>query len=175
MTVLHFKAEAPGEYRANFRDVVGVFPPKVNHVLSNLSQFPNLRTLIVDFDFHIHNGPDGMDYHWDFLLYASSGVNDETVEEVEEAERQEGWRALVKKTLLAVSSQGTDSVQAFVFKIYPINTNSVFGSAVLNKVCPPYIPFQNKLSYPLDAWKSSDTYAWLIRRRFIPQLTLPVA
>ena len=131
---LHFRAEAPGDEEENFHDVDGVFPTKVNDILSNLSQFPHLEALIIDFDFHL-NEADGLDHWGDVLTYSAVDETVESKEEMEKAEEQEGWRMLVKRTLEAVSRNRSGDVRELVYKDYPIRVNSVFGSENFNKVC----------------------------------------
>ena len=150
---LHFQAEAPGDNEENFHDVDGVFPPKVNEILSNLSQFPHLETLVIDFDFHLNE--EDPPYRWgDVLsdLLADDAVGAvENKEEMKKAEEQEGWRALVKRTLEAVSRNKSSHVRELVYKDYPIIVNSVFGSENFNKVCQldqmsPYQAISTSLS-----------------------------
>lgn len=130
---LHFKGTAPGENNEDFRDVDRVFPPEVKTVLTNLSQFPRLKTLIVDFDFHL-NEEEGLE-HWDDVLsYLTVDDEDETVEDVERAEEQEGWRALAKKTFEAICMNASNGTRELVVKDCPIRANSVLGSNRFNKV-----------------------------------------
>ncbi len=116
---LRFKCEEPGMKEEDLHDIESIFTNEINHVLSNLSQFPHLATLIIDL---------GMDYFWDF-------ANDvESEEEIEKAEEQKRWRALIKKTLKAISTTCSDGVREFVLKQCPTRTNSVFCSEQFNKV-----------------------------------------
>ena len=131
---LHFHAEAPGDAEENFHDVDAVFPTEVDDILGNLSQFSHLETLVFDFDFHL-NETDGS-HRWDEILTNSTLEDEvESKEEMQKAEEQEGWRALVKKTLEAVSRNKSDGVRELVYKDYPFRVNSVFGSENFNQVC----------------------------------------
>ena len=58
----------------------------------------------------------------------------ESEEEIEKAEEQKRWKALIKKTFKAISTTCSDSVRVFVFKQYPIRTDSVFSSVPFNEV-----------------------------------------
>ena len=51
MSRLYFNGDAPKLAGEDFRYVERVFPPEVANVLSSLSRFPNLQTLILDFNF----------------------------------------------------------------------------------------------------------------------------
>lgn len=131
---LHFMGTAPGEEKPNFRDVEPVFPPEVKSVLSNLSQLPYLETLIVDFDFHLNE--QEREEHWDDLLTnLTADDDDETMEEIEKAEEQEGWRALMKKTFEAICMGASNGARELVIKDCPIRANSILGSGQFNKVC----------------------------------------
>jgi len=131
---LHFKGTAPGQLKEGFRDVDGVFPPEVKTVLTDLSQFPCLETLIVDFDFHL-NEEDGFEHWDDVLVNLTADDDDETVEEIEKAEEQEAWRALIKKTFEAICMDASNGIRELVVKDCPIRVNSVLGSGRFNKVC----------------------------------------
>lgn len=131
---LHFMSTAPGERKPNFGDVEAVFPPEVKSVLSNLSEFPYLETLVIDFDFHL-NEEEGYEHWEDLLYYLAADDDDETVEEIEKAEEQEGWRALIKKTFEAICMDASNGTRELIVKDCPIRANSVLGSDRFNKVC----------------------------------------
>ena len=116
---LLFKCEGPPEKEEDLHDIESILPNGVNGVLSNLSQFPRLATLIIDL---------GMDYFWDFR------DDVESEEEVEKAEEQKRWRAVIKKTLKAISTTCSNGVREFVLKQCPTRSNSVFCSEQFNKV-----------------------------------------
>lgn len=126
ITTLHFKDETSARTEGDFHNIESIFPAEVNDILSHLSRFPRLATLTIDLGLEDHEA----DVHVDLWM---DGRN-ESEKEIEEAEEHFRWRALTKKTLKAISSTCSDSVREFVFKQYPIRTNSVFCSAPFNKV-----------------------------------------
>ena len=131
---LHFHAEAPGDEEENFHDIDGVFPTKVNDILSNLSHFPYLGTLVIDFDFHLNEAD--VSRRWgDMAINLTADDTVETKEEIEKAEEQEGWRMLVRRTLEAVSRNNSSDIRELVYRDYPVRVNSVIGSANFNEVC----------------------------------------
>lgn len=129
---LHFRGTVPAEWSEDIRAVAQFFPPALSTVLSNLSQFPILETLIVDFDFRLE------ERHWydhrdDVLASIIGDEDEETEDEIQKAEAQEGKRALVKKTFDAISMGAPDSIRELIFKDCPIRADSVFGSERFNK------------------------------------------
>ena len=121
---LHFKGNTKME--EDFRTFESIFPAEVNDILSNLSRFPCLATLIIDFD---------VEDHWTEVFYGLwKSDTSEGEYEIKEAEDRKLWRALIKKTLEAISTTCSDSVRDFVFKQYPILPNSVLGSVPFNEV-----------------------------------------
>ena len=123
---LHFKCETPAKKEEDFRNIESIFPAEVDNVLSNLSRFPCLATLIIDLD---------VEDHWTEVFYdlwMFDGSESEGI--IKKAEEQKLWRALIRKTLEAISTTCSDSVREFVFKQYPILPNSVLGSVPFNEV-----------------------------------------
>ncbi len=130
---LHFKCKIPGKEKENSHDIESIFPAEVDDILGNLSRLPSLATLIIDFGLE-----DALNDVYDDLEVENSTDSRGKIEqakEVEKAERQKVWRALIKKTLNAISRTCSDGVREFVFKQCPIRTNSVFCSESFNKVC----------------------------------------
>ena len=122
---LHFKCKIPGGKEEVSPSIEKIFPTEVNDVLSNLSKFPRLATLIIDL---------GLDSHCN-NIYNHDGDNDdlemvgenESEEEIKMTEEQKRYRALVEKTLKAISTTCSDGVREFVLKQFPIRTNSLFS------------------------------------------------
>lgn len=121
---LLFKGDAPGDEEEGFHDVEAVFPPEVEDVLRNLSQFQNLITVKIDFDFLL----DETGYHkWSLDSGTKFYMDDETRAEMEEAETKEAWRALVRKTFDAISCPTSDQFSELVFCYWPLCGSSAFG------------------------------------------------
>ena len=59
---LVFKGEAPGETAASYLDVAGILRVEVSDILSKLSRFPNLYSLIIDLNLHF--GGHEAYHHW---------------------------------------------------------------------------------------------------------------
>ncbi|KAL6722243.1 hypothetical protein ACLMJK_001350 [Lecanora helva] len=133
--VLHFLGKAPGSKKDNFHDVEGVFPIGVGHILSNLSQFPKLETLVIDFDFDLIEDNYNQWDTWSDVFFTSYAEGDEyeTREEIERAERQEGWMALMMKTFNAVSTHKSNTVPNLIIRDCPVRANSVFGNEKFNE------------------------------------------
>ena len=126
---LHFKCQLTGD-KQDFHDnenIESIFPSETNDVLSDLSQFPRLVTLIIDFV--------ALDDPWDFDRGDLNTVAEiESEEEIEKAEEQNRRRALVKKTLKAISTTCSDGVREFVLRQCPTRTNSIFCSEEFDRV-----------------------------------------
>lgn len=77
------------------KDFTNLLPPIVHSTLANLQCFPNLQSLIVEFKFDF----DDVD-KWDHIeeLFWSA----ESFEEVDLAETQEAWRAIMAKSWTAI-------------------------------------------------------------------------
>lgn len=131
---LHFKAIVPGERRRDVRDVEGVFPAEVKTVLSNLSQFPCLENMSIDFDFHL-NTDNESEYCDDLFGNLTACDAEDTEEETERLEEQESLRALVKKTFEAICMDVSNGMRELVVKDWPMRANSIVGSNRFNKVC----------------------------------------
>lgn len=97
--LLHFKAAVP----AGSRDINRYFPPSVQSVLCNLASFPNVETLILDFNFQKVDGEDPEDLMMD--------EDEETEEQIKEAENRHAWRALQKRTFQAVTQEGSNNIR----------------------------------------------------------------
>ena len=115
---LHFKCETSA------KDIESIFPTEVNDILSNLSQFPRLATLIIELDLD--------DHYWDYVSLPWRMLSES--EEIQKTEEQNCWRALINKTLKAISTTCSDGVREFVLKQCPTRTDSVFCSEQFNKV-----------------------------------------
>ena len=130
---LHFKCKIPGGKEEDSPSIEKVFPTEVNDVLSNLSKFPRLATLIIDLRLdshcrHVYYDDGGND---DYLEMFDKSKRIE--EKIKMTEEQKRYRAMVEKTLKAISAPCSDDVREFVLKQCPIRTNSLF-SEPLNKI-----------------------------------------
>jgi hypothetical protein len=78
-----------------FRDIEAIFPADLGNVLGNLHLFPNLECLSIGFEFHL-------DWeHWEDSFYIFQ--DEESSEQIAEAENTEAWRALMAKTYSSLS------------------------------------------------------------------------
>ena len=93
---------------------------------------PSLVTLFIDLD--LNDAWDDVHKDLEIERQSVSKAKIEQAEEVKKAEEQKVWRALVKKTLKAISTTCSDGVREFFFKQCPVRTNSVFCSESFNKV-----------------------------------------
>lgn len=91
---LSFQGMAPGDEEEGFSDVDGIFPPVVESVLSDLSCFPALETVVIHFDLKFDRG-------WEegFMLFQDL----ESPAQRLELEKTEAWRALNTKTYAALA------------------------------------------------------------------------
>ena len=124
---LHFKCKMPGGKEEVSPSIEKVFPTEVNDVLSNLSKFPRLATLIIDLGLYSHCD-DVYDYDGDDDDLEMVGEN-ESEEEIKMTEKQKRYRSLVEKTLKAISTTCSDGVREFILKQFPIRTNSLFSES----------------------------------------------
>ena len=123
---LHFKCKIPGGKEEDSPSIEKVFPTEVNDVLSNLSKFPRLATLIIDLR---------LDSHCRYVFYDDSDDDDlqmvcksKRIErKIKMTEEQKRCRAMLEKTLKAISATCSDDVREFVLKQCPIRTNSLFS------------------------------------------------
>ena len=123
---LRFKCQLGGCAR-DIDDIESIFPSEITEVLSDLAQFPRLATLIIDFV--------ALEDIWDFDNGVLGMVAEvESKEEIEEAEEWNRSRAIVKKTLKAISTTCSDSVREFVLKQCPTRSNSMLCSEEFDKV-----------------------------------------
>ncbi|KAK0512967.1 hypothetical protein JMJ35_004984 [Cladonia borealis] len=153
---LHFKGKTPAKEEEDFRTFESIFPAEVNDILSNLSRFPCLATLIIDFD---------VEDHWTEVFYDLWRFDtSEGEEEIKKAEEQKLWRALIKKTLEAISTTCSDSVRDFVFKQYPILPNSVLGSVPFNEWLGKLESFRFELYGRCSIGQQTDALGVMNRR-----------
>lgn len=132
MKILYFQAEAPSEEEENFHDANGGPLLQFDNILSSLSVFPHLKTLVIDFDFQFNNGNPRHWYDMQTFSYYDEYV--EAREIMDTTEEQEGWRALVNLTLEAVSRNKSGAVRDLVYKEEPFTVNSVFSSLSFDQV-----------------------------------------
>ena len=130
---LHFQAEGPGDRDDNHNDVGGVFPEETSALLCNLRKFPKVETLIVDFMFHL--GDHSIRDHWgDTIGSMVEDEEDETPETIEQKEMGEACRALMVKTLRAISvNQNKGAVQTLEVRMCPLWAVSALGTQQLNE------------------------------------------
>ena len=118
--ILRFKCRLGNDAR-DFGDMERIFPFEITDVLSGLAQFPRLATLIIDFV--------GLEDIWDFDPNVLNTVAEvESEERIKEAKEWNRSKAIVKKTLKAISTTCSDGVREFVLKQCPTRSNSILGS-----------------------------------------------
>lgn len=126
---LHFKASASDNGAGDNGKVEADFPSSVQGILSNLASFPNLHSLIVDFDFE---KIQERDFHE--VLLQEDDDDQETEEQIIEAEGKQAWRALQKQTFNAISHKNSAHIRELVVKTCPLKATSLYGSDQMNKV-----------------------------------------
>jgi len=117
-----------GETRGKFGNPAAVtspekvFPDVVHTVLSDLTCFPHLKTLSIEFPVNFKRG--------DWSVYWAMFDEEETQDEVQTAEENEGWRALMAKTFDALSLNGKPSIKALeIRKLYPLEVSTFRSEA----------------------------------------------
>ncbi|KAL8753343.1 MAG: hypothetical protein Q9184_005454 [Pyrenodesmia sp. 2 TL-2023] len=125
---LHFKASASESDADDDGKFEADLPSSVHGILSNLASFPNLQSLIVDFDFEQIQDRDFGD------LIQEEDDDRETEEQIIEAERKQSWRALQKQIFDAISKEKSSHIRHLVVKTCPLKATSLFGSEQMNKV-----------------------------------------
>ncbi|KAI4113185.1 MAG: hypothetical protein LQ345_005776 [Seirophora villosa] len=123
--VLYFKAIATGSKSQDSHDIDRDFPSSVKRVLSNLAIFPNLETLILDFDLESVKYDDFEDV---MQRYA-----EETEQQIIEAEGKRAWRALQKQVFDAITTKDSNKSRELVVKTCPLKATSLFGSDQMNQ------------------------------------------
>ncbi|KAL8959030.1 MAG: hypothetical protein Q9193_004030 [Seirophora villosa] len=123
--VLYFKAVATGGESYGSHDIDRDFPSSVKSVLSNLAIFPNLEKLILDFD--LENVQDGS---FEDLMQSH---DEETEQQIIEAEGKQAWRALQKQAFDAITTKGSNKSRELVVKTCPLKATSLFGSEQMNQ------------------------------------------
>jgi len=81
----HFLGNAPGDTEDAFTDVGAIFPKIVEEIIADLTRFPNLETVQIEFEMDFDS-----DWEEGFMLFQDT----ESPEEREQAEQKEAWRAL---------------------------------------------------------------------------------
>ena len=128
---LHFKPKVSGNTDYESEDDENVFPIEIEDVLSKLSEFPSLNTLITEF--HLDLPIDTTSLYWNDAF----DNGDKTEEHIDNAEMYLDWRRMKKLTLKTISThegQWSDGIRNFVYKDYPIMATSIFGSESFNRV-----------------------------------------
>lgn len=120
-----------GETRGEFENpeaITGpeeVFPATAHTVLSNLQHFPRLQTLSIEFPVNFKYG--------EWSCYWQMFDEEETEEEIELAEKHDGFRALMAKTYDALAQNDKPSVKTLeIRKLYPLEV-STFRSDAFHK------------------------------------------
>ena len=99
---LHFIGSALGDVhrkQAAFSDTERILPRGVDALLCNLRQFPSLERLSIKFDYQFEN--------MDEWTEGVGLVEEETLEQVLEAEASEAWRALMSRTYTALTQNNS--------------------------------------------------------------------
>lgn len=151
---LHFIGSAPGDAKIEedaFSDTVAIFPGSVDTILSDLQQFPNLETLSIEFAYHFDDHKE-----WDEGL--DFGAQEETDEEVRDAEEDIAWRALMAKTYEALTRNTDLHLKALEIRQLVPKRVSTFSSQ----------PFRDLLShverFRLSIYGQDNGAAWNINK-----------
>lgn len=126
--VLHFKASASDSEIDDGGEIETDLQPSVHTILSDLASFPKLRTLIVDFDVEKIQDRDFEE------LIQEDDDDQETEEQIIEAEGKQSWRALQKQIFDAISKKKSSHIRHVVVKTCPLKATSLYGSEQMNKV-----------------------------------------
>ena len=124
---LHYLATAPCDSGCDDEELehdspntaVLVFPESVHKVLSSLDRFPNLHTLSIDIHWHFEEEWDEELPYWVF-------EDDESDEDVKEAEEKQDWRALVAKTYAALSENPHLHIKALEIRQFMFRNHTPF-------------------------------------------------
>lgn len=120
----YWTGETRGEF-GNSDAVTGpeeVFHDIVHTVLSDLRCFPRLKTLSIEFPVNFRRG--GWSMYWEMF------DEEETQAEIQSAEENEGWRALMAKTFDALSLNDKASVKALeIRELYPLEVSTFHSEA----------------------------------------------
>lgn len=111
---LHFIGSAPGDANrddAAFSDTENILPEKVKNLLINLKRFPKLKGVNVEFDYDFGDRKEWQEEG------ANTVAEIETVEDVEESERSQAWRALMVKVWEAISENKAGVIEKLVSQI----------------------------------------------------------
>jgi len=134
-----------GETRGEFdnseavTDPKEVFPDIVHTVLSNLQSFPHLKALSIDFPVNFKREDWGFSFYWEMF------DEEETEDEIQSAEENEGWRALMAKTFDALSQNDKPSIKTLkIEKLYPLEL-SPFRSEAFHDFLSPLDRFDLSL------------------------------
>lgn len=103
---------APGDTEDGFADTEGILPKVIEDIISDLGRFPNLESVRVNFEFDFEG-----EWEDSWELFG----DDETSEEILEAEETQAWRALNTKVYAALAKNTTPGfkkleLSALVFK-----------------------------------------------------------
>ncbi|MCJ1247481.1 hypothetical protein MMC30_004695 [Trapelia coarctata] len=134
-----------GETRGDFgnpeavTDPEEVFPDTVHTLLSDLQRFPRLKTLSIEFPVNFKRK------NWGFAFYSEMFDEEETEDEIQSAEENEGWRALMAKTFTALSLNDKPSIKTLeIKKLYPFEI-STFRSETFHDFLGPLDRFDLSL------------------------------
>ncbi|KAL8896546.1 MAG: hypothetical protein Q9207_007658, partial [Kuettlingeria erythrocarpa] len=126
---LHFKASFTGDgaHDHDERKIDVEIPSSIHSILFDLASFPNLQALVVDFDSEkIHR--------LDFGDFVDPDDRDqESEEQIVEAEGRQAWRALQRQTFDAISKDNSSRIRHLVVKTCPLKAPSLYGSEQMNE------------------------------------------
>lgn len=122
---LHFIGYVPGDGEDKFNNIEAAYPKDAREVMQNLSCFPNLHSLTVEFDYGFE---DHRRWSFDALpdclsLKADESESEETVREKEGVET---WRALMAQAFEDVASNQIGKIKTFVYRNAFMVETSIF-------------------------------------------------
>jgi hypothetical protein len=92
-------------------------PPEVDHVLSNLSFFPNLDSVNIHFPFKLHELMDNIEIQSDF---------EGTADEVQIAESTQAWRALMTSSYTSLARNAPGVVKTLTLRDLVVRESSAW-------------------------------------------------
>ena len=151
---MHFEGNAPGDEHVDeeaYRDTEGILPASVNKILSDLSFFPNLGLVSIEFPFHFADSKE-----WDEGLDVTQ--EEESDEEVKSEEGKIAWRAFMAKTYEALGRNKKCNLKAIEIRQLSPKKVSTFKSPFFHK-------FLSQLKhFYLSVYGEDNGAGWKINR-----------
>lgn len=153
---IRFVGSAPGDAHIGeeaYEDVVAILPDSVKKVLSDLQVFPSLELLSVRFDNQFDDYAE-----WDEGL--NIGEEEESDEDVKQAEEKIAWRALMAKTYAALLQN-----ESFTLKGFEIN--DLVRKKVSTLSNPAFHAFLGRIErFHLSIYGEDNGAGWLINTHY---------